>query len=222
MKVDQKILTRLNELIEMGERVIKTRYDRSLQGIMFADDGVEYGLANQWGVSCLSILGRVFDRQADHYTKFDLLFKDFENYSPIIKALGILKSAKEEYEQGFLFETRVLIEAEVFDDFLEQAEHLLLSGYFQPAAVIVGSVLEDGLRKLCQRNGVSIAVQPKLDQMNADLAKQGIYNKLVQKRITALADIRNNAAHGRWEEFTKDDVEDMLKQTRSFMETHFT
>jgi hypothetical protein len=132
------------------------------------------------------------------------MFKGFDDYSPTTKALGILRSAKEEYEHGLLFETRVLIEAEVFDNFLEQAEHLLGAGYFQPAAVIVGSVLEDGLRKLCQRKGISITAKPKLDQMNADLAKQGVYNQLVQKRITMLADIRNKAAHGNWSEFSKD------------------
>ncbi len=57
--------------------------------------------------------------------------------------------------------------------------------------------------------------------MNADLAKQGVYNKLTQKRITALADIRNKAAHGEWDKFTKSDVEDMLRDVRQFMETHF-
>jgi hypothetical protein len=37
-----------------------------------------------------------------------------------------------------------------------------------------------------------------------------------------LADIRNKAAHGKWDEFTKDDVEDMLRQVRQFMEAHFS
>jgi hypothetical protein len=53
------------------------------------------------------------------------------------------------------------------------------------AAVIAGTVLETALRQLC------------LDRMNADLAKAGVYNSLMQKRITALAAIRNRAAHGK-------------------------
>ena len=56
--------------------------------------------------------------------------------------------------------------------------------------------------------------------MNTELAKKGIYNKLVQKKITALADIRNNAAHGNWNEFTKKDVHDMLLQVRDFTSKH--
>lgn len=222
MKLDQKILDRLDELIQMGERVTKTRYNRSSPGFIYVgDDGVDDELAHQWGVSCLSILGRVLGHQADHYTKFDLLFKSFDDYGPTTKALGILKSAKEEYAHGFLFETRVLIEAEVFDDFIEQAEHLLSAGHFQAAAVVASSVLEDGLRKLCHRRGLPLAAKPKLDQMNIDLAKHGAYNLFTQKRITGLADLRNNAAHGRWDQFSKADVEDMLKYIRLFMETHF-
>jgi hypothetical protein len=57
--------------------------------------------------------------------------------------------------------------------------------------------------------------------MNADLAKAGAYNSLVQKRITTLADLRNKAAHGRFSEFSDKDVEQMILQVRSFMEDHF-
>lgn len=128
---------------------------------------------------------------------------------------------KDDYEHDYLFDTRALIEAEVFSDFLEQAQHLFNNGYFQPAAVIAGSVLEDGLRKLCQRQGITVPPKPKLNTMNADLAKQGTYNLLMQKKITVLADLRNKAAHGQWEEFTKDDVADMIMQIRRFMEDHF-
>ena len=42
--------------------------------------------------------------------------------------------------------------------------------------------------------------------MNADLAKAGVYDKLIQKRVTMLADIRNKAAHGDTVGFNDDDV----------------
>ena len=53
--------------------------------------------------------------------------------------------------------------------------------------------------------------------MNADLAKKGIYNKLQQKRITTLADIRNSAAHGKEDEFTHDDVNNMIREVEQFL-----
>lgn len=142
-------------------------------------------------------------------------------YQNFEKLIGILRAAKEDYENGYLFNTRTLIEAEVFDDFLEQAEELLKKGYYQPAAVIAGCVLEDGLRKLCDRNSIVLPAKATIDPMNVELAKAGIYNKLVQKKITALADLRNKAAHGEWSEFTEKDVEDMIRDVRRFMEDYF-
>ena len=79
---------------------------------------------------------------------------------------------------------------------------MLSSGYYQPAAVIAGAVLEDGLSKLCQRRGISLPAKPPINPMNDALAKDGAYNSLVQKRVTALADLRNKAAHGKFSEFS--------------------
>ena len=58
--------------------------------------------------------------------------------------------------------------------------------------------------------------------MNADLAKAGKYNKLMQKRITALADIRNSAAHGKVDEFTKQNVVNMIDEVEQFLANHLT
>lgn len=220
-ELDQKILEKLKDLIHFGDTVKQTGHDRGPMYLGY-DYGVDYELAQQWGTSCLNLLHRVFGTDSVHYENFKTLYPNFHNYSPVVQALGVIRAAQDDYEQEFLFDTRVLIEAEVFDEFLEQAEYLLNSSYYQPAAVIIGSVLEDGLRKLCTRHEQPLSAKPKLDTMNSKLAKQGVYNKLTQKRITGLADIRNNAAHGKWSEFTKDDVEDMLRYVRQFMETYFS
>jgi hypothetical protein len=223
MNIDQKIIDRLDELIKKGEEVIKTNYSRSGGGIVyFGDRGINSEMSHQWGMSCLNILERVFGKESAHYQKFNGLYSQFEDYTPVLNVMGILKAAKDDYENGYIFETRVLIQAEVFDDILEQAEHLLSSGYHQPAAVVAGAVLEDGLRKLCQRRGISLPAKPTINPMNDALAKDGAYNSLVQKRVTTLADLRNKAAHGKFSEFSEDDVKDMLAQVRSFMEKHFS
>ena len=39
--------------------------------------------------------------------------------------------------------------------------------------------------------------------------------------LTYLAELRNKAAHGKWNEFTDKDVEGMLEDVRRFMEEHF-
>src|SRR5919206_3813589 len=88
--------------------------------------------------------------QAD-YKSFEAQSRELHFYTRTMQALGTLRAAKNDYEQGYLFNTRILVEAEVFDDFLEQGEHLLDSGYYQPAAVVIGSVLEDGFTKAVRK-----------------------------------------------------------------------
>src|ERR1044072_6184151 len=155
IKVDQKILMRFQELIQLGQKILNTRekgYTKPEPGAYRSYyDKIDIQLAGQWGVSCLNLIGRVFNKDSDHYKKFDSLYADFikplAGPTVVTHAFGILVAAKDDYEHGYLFETRALIEAEVFDDFLEQARHLLDNKYYGPAAVVAGSVLEDGLRK---------------------------------------------------------------------------
>ena len=111
----------------------------------------------------------------------------------MLRLKAVFLAAKEDFEGGHLRSLRSLVHAEVFDDELEQARELQASGYKAAAAVVAGVVLETTLQKLCGDRGIPVAT---LDKMNADLAKAGVYDKLIQKRVTMLADIRNKAALG--------------------------
>lgn len=202
-------------MIALGAQVLATCQDSRIGRV------VDSQMAHQWVTSTENLLTRVFGQDGAHYQNLKTQTAGHISYLQAVKAQGILLAAKDDYEHGQLFEIRRLIEAEVFDDFLEQSEHLLESGYHPPAAVIAGCVLEDGLRKLCEANRIPVSLKPKLDTMNSDLAKAGVYSKLVQKRITALADLRNKAAHGKWDQFTKKDVVEMLQSVRRLMEENF-
>ncbi|WP_334187104.1 DUF4145 domain-containing protein [Noviherbaspirillum sp.] len=219
MTVDAKIVTRLNELIMLGKKVLVTRTAPS-PGHM-TGDFIDVQLANQWLTSRLSLLSRVFGEGSVHYQRINDQFPSYPKWANVEQAFGVLLAAKDDYESESLFSVKKLVEAELFDEFLAQAEHLLETGYFQPAAVVAGSVLEDGLRKLCQANAIPLPDNPKLDWMNSELAKNGVYTKLVQKRITSIADLRNSAAHGKWDEFEKSDVQAMVRDIRDFMAKHY-
>lgn len=134
--------------------------------------------------------------------------------------VGILKALRDAYEAGYLSNVEELIHADVFADFVEMAEYLLAEGYKDPAAVLTGSTLEEHLRKLSVRNGIAptVAGRPKKsDQLNADLATQSVYSKLDQKSITAWLDLRNRAAHGKYGEYSKDQVGFLIQGVRDFM-----
>lgn len=136
------------------------------------------------------------------------------NVSQLKRMRAVFRATKEDFEGGYLISLRHLVQAEVFASELEQAEELLSSGYGTAAAVIAGVVLETTLRDLCTARGID---HGKLDKMNADLAKAGAYNTTQQKRITALAGIRNSAAHGKPEEFTAADVKGMIDDVERFL-----
>jgi hypothetical protein len=86
--------------------------------------------------------------------------------------------------------------------------------------VITGSVLEEHLRQLCTKYSISVTVAgkaKKADLMNAELASGSAYSKLDQKSITAWLDLRNKAAHGKYGEYSKDQVVLLIQGIRDFM-----
>ncbi len=123
--------------------------------------------------------------------------------------------------KGYLAKVTELVHADLFSDFLDMADYLLESGYKDPAAVIVRSVLEEHMRKLATKNSLSI-LKPdgsakKADSLNAELVGIGAYSKLDQKRITAWLDLRNKAAHGHYSEYVREQVTLMLDGVRDFL-----
>jgi HEPN domain-containing protein len=167
----------------------------------------------------VNLIRRACGENSDHYGELHRLSTDEEsatNSRFLSHCLGVVAAAKHDFERGLLFDLRALVNAEILGDFMEQAERLLEENYYVPAASLAGAVLEDTLRKLCDKNGLTYPDKTTIDRLNADLAKAGIYDKLVQKRITALADIRNNADHGKFDKFAREDVEDMVKWLRRF------
>ena len=112
-----------------------------------------------------------------------------------------------------LEEIRSLV-AELFDGELEQAKELLASGQKAAAAVVAGVVLKTALRGLYGDRGIPVG---KLDKISADLANAGVYDKLMHKRVTTLAEIQNKAAHGDTAGFNDADVRGMITDVERFV-----
>lgn len=154
------------------------------------------------------------------------LSEKFRDMTGTIKALaGALTALRSDYQAGRIQTFRERVHSDMFSDFLEMAEYLLIDeGLKDPAAVLVGGVLEEHLRKLCGKFGVPVATPDgkpkKLDTMNADLVKEGAFGKNEQKQITAWAAIRNSAAHAEYTKYSKDDVDLMARWVRNFISNY--
>ena len=135
--------------------------------------------------------------------------------------VGVLRSVRQEVQAGYMERIFGLIQAETFTDFLEMADHLLEQGYKDPAAVLAGSVLEQHLRALCKANDIEVMLPEgrwkKADALNADLARNEIYTKVNQKNVTYWLGLRNEAAHGNYNNYAAENVRIMLEGISIFM-----
>jgi len=216
MTLKEVFKQRFEELEEQASQLESSKKVLRTEIIGGTNEVIDSYLLLSWKVKVKNLLSKVCGEDSQHFKQFER-----EENRPRHTTYGIFNAfkavflaAKEDFEGGYLSSIKTLVQAEVFDSELEQANELFSSGYHTAAAVIAGVVLETALRELCDRSGIP---HGKLDKMNSELAKAGVYNKLNQKRITAIADIRNSAAHGKQDEFTVQDVSDMIGDVSRFL-----
>ncbi len=138
---------------------------------------------------------------------------------------GVTQALKADISAGYLTTLRELIHADLFSDFLENAQYFLSEGHKDPAAVITGGVLEEHLRQLCQKNGIKLEftntrgeVKHKMgDTLNSDLYKANVYGKPEQAQVIAWLALRNMAAHGKYGDYTQEQIALFLQGLRNFI-----
>ena len=134
---------------------------------------------------------------------------------PIEKITGALVGIKSDYEGGYFADLRSNIRSEVEADFLGQALRLLEEKLKDSAAMLIGAVLEDILRQLCQKHKIHDG--DGIEKMNIPLRTAGVYGLPQQQQVTAWAAIRNKAAHGRFSEYTIEEIRLMHQGVSEFI-----
>jgi len=138
---------------------------------------------------------------------------------------GTVKALLSDLKNDYLKSYHDIIQSEVFSDYLEMADYLLKEGFKDPSAVIIGSTLEAHLRELCKSSGIETEfentkgklVPKKADLMNSELAKANKYSSAYQKQITAWLDIRNSAAHGKYDEYSIEEIKLMSQGVKNLI-----
>lgn len=210
----EKLTDRLNHLIEVGENVLKTKHPppRGVIDREYVGKDAFY----QWRAGALSFLKVVFGDNGIHFQEFQQRCRD-SYYGDALQGQSILKAAKEDIEGGYLKRLEDLVAADIFTDFLEMGEYLLEEGYKDPAASLIGAVLEDGLRKIAKNNGITLKSKENISSLNQKVADAKIYNRLVQKQVEVWNEIRDNADHARFSEYNADSVRRMCSDVRRFL-----
>jgi hypothetical protein len=151
--------------------------------------------------SALNLLARTAGENSIYYRELH----GMNGINPGIMT-GILTAALTDFREGFMADTKLLFSAEVFADFLIQAEVLLEHDYKDAAAVIIRAVLEDGLRRICQSKGLNVGARDGVHQLAEVLTKQNVLTAVQFKEIEAKKEIGNKAAHGHFSQYSKQDV----------------
>jgi hypothetical protein len=220
--LDARISAEVDDLVAVGQRLneLITNLGTNLKGEPLAE-------AATWVTRLGQLIRKLYGEKSQHFASYQAALESHafyslhsNNYRQFTQMLGVARAIKHDIANNLLVNFRSLAQAEVFADFLEMGEYLLVEKYKDAAAVIIGTVLEDGLRKLAMRHALPITTDDgkpyTIDPLNNQLAKYDIYSKLVQKQITTWAHVRNKAAHGKYGEYTLEQVQMMLMFVQSF------
>ena len=216
MKLDERVRERLAALIEKGEAVRATSRPAPRNYPMHPHlvDGPQY---SEWRTQALACLTDVFRPDHTYTASFQSGVKE-DRYTPFVDTgLGILRAALDDVEHGYVESLREMAVAEVFTDFLDQAEHLLKNGYSMPAASLAGAVLENGLRSLAERNDITVKARDNLSALNSKLADKEVYPPLRRKQVSTWTEVRDTADHGHFGELKETDVADLIRGVGNFL-----
>lgn len=218
MAADARIQARMEELIAEGDTLLRTRRNTTTGGAF-----VDHETSTEWKTKAHQILVLALGNESIHVQTFVNVERPEWNYYGAAERHSVLKAAHDDYVNGFIT-MRALVEAEVFDSILEQADELLGQGYKDAAAVMVGGVLEEHLRSMCVTRGIPIA-NPRgrrltLSPLNDALRAANAYNVMKWRQVGSWGDLRNHAAHGDYGQYNAEDVAALLSDVRRFCADH--
>ncbi len=133
--------------------------------------------------------------------------------------LSILKAAKSRFESS-LYEIRQLVQAEVFDTEISAARELLKHGFFRPAGMIAGVVLEKHLHQVCNDHSIKVTKSnPGISDLNELLKLNSVIEIPQWRHISMLGDIRNLCSHNKHKDPTVEQVTDLIDGADKVLKT---
>lgn len=225
-KLDTRIAAEVDDLVQVGQRLHRNA-STSSSGL----GGDELAELAMWVTRLGQLVVELYGEKSQHFAAYHRALATINfynlhsnNYEHFTQVLGIAKAVQHDIRNGLLVKLQSLAQAEVLADFLERGEHLLDDGYKDAAAVIIGTVLENVLRKLCERATLPLVGEGgkplTMESLNAQLAKAEVYSRLVQKQITSWAQVFGQAARGEFDGYTLEHVKMMLLFVQGFTSEH--
>lgn len=182
----------------------------------------ESGLWEGWASSTESLLRAVFGEEKPHYKNFKSAYgKCRGGESEIKRLISLFRSAKEDFEGGYVFNVELRISGEVFGDFVALARTSLSEGQKDVAAVLACAALEDAIKRLASTNSIATEGKTMAELVNA-LKSAGLVAGAQKSLLDAMPRIRNMAMHAEWSKISEPDVSSVLGYVEQLLLSKFS
>lgn len=224
----------LSELIDLRNKLKDlARRSENSRGEPDPDDISEF---ESWKFQTQSLLKRILSETDSRISIFNQRFfgrkgkssylgmmsfltfsKNPDRYLP--QTIGIFDSIIDEFKKGFFDGFESIISGEIFDSILETGKYLLSEDYKDAAAIYGRIILEQTLKKLCNRQEPPLEFDEttRTSTLNDLLKKKRVLTQPEWRQNQAWLDIGNNAAHGNFNVYNEDDVKRMLDGLTEFI-----
>lgn len=175
-----------------------------------------------WATSSENLIRAVFGEEAPHYKNFRAAYSNCHgSKNDIAKLIAQFRSAKEDFEGGYVFNVELRISGEVFGDFVSLARQSLSEGQKDVAAVLACAALEDAIKRLASANALPTDGKTMVELVNA-LKSAGLVSGAQKSLLEAMPRIRNMAMHAEWSKITEPDVSSVLGYVEQLLLSKFS
>lgn len=183
---------------------------------------VANGFWRKWATNADSLIRAVCGENSPHYRSFsNQLSKANDNESSVRALYAIFSAAKDDFEQGYLFDVDLRVSGEVFGDFVGLAKQSLSEGHKDVAAVLASAALEDALKRFAIANGLETDGKDMQNVVNA-LKGAGLVSGAQKSLLDTMPRLRNHALHAEWGKLTEADVGSILGFVEQFLLSKFS
>ena len=215
------IAERFDFLLNEGEELVKALPLSGTRSQMSAPKGKE-PIYRSWLMSSANLIQSITQPGSYFIQQVDKIFNDgqlayFVPTRIAQQMYGLLRAAKNEWDQGLLRKIEYVFIAETFDDFLDHAAKYHKGNKKIEASVLACAVLEDTLKKISSKNEI-VKSGLSLEQLIDELVKESVFTPVKSKRVKGYSGVRNSALHAEWDEFDISDVGQLIKGVRELID----
>lgn len=187
--------------------------------------GGKYASSGQWegwATSVENLIRAVYGEDTPHYRNFrEAYSKCHGGNHELNRMISLFRSAKDDFEGGYVFNVALRISGEIFGDFVSLARKSLSEGQKDVAAVLACAALEDAIKRLAEANGIPTESKSMVDLVNA-LKSAGLVSGAQKSLLEAMPRIRNMAMHAEWSKITEPDVSSVLGYVEQLLLSKFS